>query len=68
MNEIDKRVTELQEKMAFLEDTLQKMSDRVYEQQKLIDQNQRETKSRLEKMIADAGSNSTSEYEIPPHY
>lgn len=69
MKEIDQRFNELEEKIAYLEEANQNMSELIYAQQKQLDRHVSETLRQLEKMSAAQAYQSISLVdEVPPHY
>ena len=65
----EKRITELETKLAYQEDTLQTLNDIVYQQQQQIDQLQKTCKHLLERIrcLPDP-DNEIQIDETPPHY
>lgn len=66
---IEKRVTELETKSAYQEDTVQTLNDMIYQQQQQITQLQKTCKHLLERIQSLPDNNHEIEVdEIPPHY
>jgi uncharacterized coiled-coil protein SlyX len=67
----DTRLEELQIKVAFLEDTLNKLSDEFYHQQRVLDELQTKylrLQNRLQEYQHDENSDRAILDEKPPHY
>jgi len=67
---MDNRITELEIKVAHLEDSLNQLSDVLHEQQRLID-NLQSGQKQLQQLIAESEESSTPQDESkdkPPHY
>lgn len=64
------RITELEIKVAFLEDTIKQLDDEVYRQQRQIERLETLCARLAQDMqaMADRVGSSTTEQEIPPHY
>lgn len=67
MSELEGRVTELEAKIAFLEDANQQMSDLIYAQQKQLERHIRHTAAQIEGIVASQVTDSPGD-EVPPHY
>ncbi|MBT8131931.1 MAG: SlyX family protein [Gammaproteobacteria bacterium] len=67
MSELDERITELENRIAFLEHASQQMSDLIYNQQKQIDRHVRDTARQIENLQQSMESGDSSD-ETPPHY
>lgn len=67
----NKKTDALEMKVAFLEDSLEKLSEEFYTQQKIIDGLQRQQKNLLHRVRDLTDSNESNEHvadEKPPHY
>lgn len=66
----DARVTELEIKVAYLEDTIKQLDDEVYRQQRQIERLEIQCARIAHDMqaMADGVGPTTAEQEIPPHY
>lgn len=61
------RITELENKMTFLEAANQEFSDLIYQQQKQLDQMKEYIKQAFSKLEA-GPSGAEGTHEVPPHY
>lgn len=61
------RIESLETKVAYLEATLQQLSDVLYRQQQAIDRVLERNRQLLDELDSTPGG-SASEYEKPPHY
>jgi SlyX protein len=66
----DHRITELEIKVAFLEDTIKQLDDEVYRQQRQIERLETLCARLAQDMqaMADRVGPASTEQEIPPHY
>ncbi|MFK8014583.1 MAG: SlyX family protein [Gammaproteobacteria bacterium] len=67
----DERITELETKLAFMEQTVGDLSDLVYEQQKSMDELRtwcQTLAQRVSALRANDGGDEQNEHEVPPHY
>lgn len=66
----DTRTTELEIKVAFLEDTIKQLDDEVFRQQRQIERLETICARLAQEMqaMADRVGPTTAEQEIPPHY
>lgn len=67
----DIRVTELEIKIAYLEDTIKQLDDEVYRQQRQIERLEilcTKISHDMQAMADRVGAGSSTEQEIPPHY
>ncbi|MBT8144404.1 MAG: SlyX family protein [Gammaproteobacteria bacterium] len=67
MSDPGERLTELEAKIAFLEDANQQMSDLIYKLQQQVDQHVRNTARQIETLAAAQTSGDPAD-EVPPHY
>ncbi len=67
---VDQRITELEIKVAFLEDTIKQLDDEVYRQQRQIERLETLCARLAQDMqaMADRVGPAGTEQEIPPHY
>jgi SlyX protein len=66
-NASDDRITNLEIKLSFTEDLIEKLNETVYKQQQQIEFLYRELKAIKEQAISGSGAGSLKD-EIPPHY
>jgi Uncharacterized protein conserved in bacteria len=67
--DLESRVTDLETRLAFQDDTLQTLSDVVYEQEKLIERLRLQMQALLKRLEEVQGQVGVSEDEAPPpHY
>lgn len=66
----ENRVTELEIRIAYLEDTIKQLDDEVYRQQRQIERLEILSNKLAQDMqaMADRVGSATTEQEIPPHY
>jgi len=64
----DERITNLEIKLSFAEDLIEKLNETVYKQQQQIEFLYRELKAIKEQTSSSGGSIVSSKDEIPPHY
>ena len=65
----DDRITNLEIKLSFTEDLIEKLNETIYKQQQQIEFLYRELKSIKEQASSgDSSANSSPKDEIPPHY
>jgi SlyX protein len=64
----DERITNLEIKLSFTEDLIEKLNETVYKQQQQIEFLYRELKAIKEQASSGAPSGSSLKDEIPPHY
>jgi SlyX protein len=65
----DERITNLEIKLSFAEDLIEKLNETVYKQQQQIEFLYRELKAIKEQASSSGGPGTTSlKDEIPPHY
>lgn len=62
------RIEALETKVAYLEATLQQLSDVLYQQQQALDRVIERNRQLLEEVSAAPGGASATDIEIPPHY
>ena len=62
------RITNLEIKLSFAEDLIEKLNETVYKQQQQIEFLYRELKAIKEQANNSGGSGGTLKDEIPPHY
>ncbi len=67
MNNLEERITELENKVSFLELANQEMSDLIYAQQQQFDLHMRQVTAQLERIDNDNPATSLLD-EVPPHY
>jgi len=68
MNTSEERITNLEIKLSFSEDLIEKLNDTVYKQQQQIEFLYRELKA-IKEQASSGGSGGTSpQDDIPPHY
>ncbi len=67
-NEASARIEALETKVAFLEATLQQLSDVLYQQQQALDRVLERNRQLLEEVSQAPGGASATDVEIPPHY
>ena len=66
---MEKRITELEVKLAFAEDLLETLNQTVFRQQEQIDRLQQELRSMRQQMLqAQPAEQRSLRDEIPPHY
>jgi SlyX protein len=68
MIELQKRVTELEVKLAFAEDLLETLDRTVYRQQQQIEQLQAQVRELREQLAAAPDERRSLRDDIPPHY
>ena len=64
----DDRITNLEIKLSFTEDLIEKLNETVYKQQQQIEFLYRELKAIKEQASASGTGTSSLQDEIPPHY
>jgi SlyX protein len=64
----DERITNLEIKLSFTEDLIEKLNETVYKQQQQIEFLYRELKAIKEQASSSGPSGSSLKDEIPPHY
>ncbi len=66
----DKRITELETKLAYQEHTIQELNDEIYRQQQQIDKVEIICKHLMDRLqtLSDTGSSEQPANERPPHY
>ncbi|MBT8513952.1 SlyX family protein [Polynucleobacter paneuropaeus] len=64
----EERITNLEIKLSFAEDLIEKLNHRVYEQQQQLEFLYRELKSLKEQSSSNHSPGSNLRDEIPPHY
>ena len=64
----DERITNLEIKLSFTEDLIEKLNETVYKQQQQIEFLYRELKAIKEQASAGGGGSGSLKDEIPPHY
>jgi SlyX protein len=67
-NTIDERITNLEIKLSFAEDLIEKLNETVYKQQQQIEFLYRELKAIKEQASSTGSGGSSLKDEIPPHY
>ena len=67
-NTIDERVTNLEIKLSFAEDLIEKLNETIYKQQQQIEFLYREIKAIKEQANNGSPGSSSLRDEIPPHY
>lgn len=66
--EIDSRVTELEAKLAFQDDAIEKLNETIVNQWALIDRHTRQIEMLNERLADAEGKVASSANERPPHY
>ena len=64
----DDRITNLEIKLSFTEDLIEKLNETIYKQQQQIEFLYHELKAIKEQASISGGSNGSLQDEIPPHY
>ena len=66
----DKRINELETKIAYQEHTIQELNDVIYEQQQQIDRIEIMCKHLMDRIqtLSDSGTNEQPGNDRPPHY
>ena len=64
----DDRITNLEIKLSFAEDLIEKLNETIYKQQQQIEFLYRELKSIKEQASSSGGGGGSLKDEIPPHY
>jgi SlyX protein len=64
----EERITNLEIKLSFTEDLIEKLDDTVYKQQQQIEFLYRELKAIKEQASSGGGGGGSLKDEIPPHY
>ena len=64
----EERITNLEIKLSFTEDLIEKLNETVYKQQQQIEFLYRELKAIKEQASSGGGSGGSPKDEIPPHY
>ena len=64
----EERITNLEIKLSFTEDLIEKLNETVYKQQQQIEFLYRELKAIKEQASSAGGGGSSLKDEIPPHY
>jgi len=64
----EERITNLEIKLSFTEDLIEKLNETVYKQQQQIEFLYRELKAIKEQASSGGGGGVSSQDEIPPHY
>ncbi len=66
----EKRITELETKVAYQEHTIQELNDVIYKQQQQIDKVEIMCQHLMDRIqtLSDTGSGESSANERPPHY
>lgn len=67
-NETERRLTELEVKVGFAEDTLEQLNHTIFRQQQQIDLLLREVAELRRQMPVDSGRGGSPRDELPPHY
>lgn len=67
MSDDNKRIAELENKLAFLEAANQEFGELIYDQQKQIDQLVKYVKHELSRLAVAEGTDAEVD-EVPPHY
>lgn len=67
-NETERRLTELEVKLGFAEDTLDQLNHTIFRQQQQIDLLLRELAELRRQMSVDSGRGGNPRDELPPHY
>ncbi|MGN6580684.1 MAG: SlyX family protein [Bordetella sp.] len=67
-NETERRLTELEIKLGFAEDTLDQLNHTIFRQQQQIDLLLRELAELRRQMPVDSGRGGSLRDELPPHY
>ena len=67
-NTVDERITNLEIKLSFTEDLIEKLNETVYKQQQQIEFLYRELKAIKEQAGSGGNGGSSLKDEIPPHY
>ena len=67
-NPSEDRITNLEIKLSFTEDLIEKLNETVYKQQQQIEFLYRELKAIKEQASSGGGGGASSQDEIPPHY
>ncbi len=67
-SDTDSRLTELEIKASFMEDTLDRLNEVVVRQQQQIDLLTREVLALRDQQTADPAAPRSLRYELPPHY
>lgn len=65
---IDERITNLEIKLSFAEDLIEKLNETVYKQQQQIEFLYRELKAIKEQAGSGSNGSTSLKDEIPPHY
>jgi SlyX protein len=64
----DERITNLEIKLSFTEDLIEKLNETIYKQQQQIEFLYRELKAIKEQASSSGGGGGSLKDEIPPHY
>ena len=64
----DDRITNLEVKLSFTEDLIEKLNEMIYKQQQQIEFLYRELKAIKEQASSGGSGNSSLKDDIPPHY
>ena len=64
----EERITNLEIKLSFTEDLIERLNETVYKQQQQIEFLYRELKAIKEQASSSSGGGANSQDEIPPHY
>ena len=64
----EERITNLEIKLSFTEDLIEKLNETVYKQQQQIEFLYRELKAIKEQASSNVGAGGSLKDEIPPHY
>jgi SlyX protein len=65
---LDERITNLEIKLSFAEDLIEKLNETVYKQQQQIEFLYRELKAIKEQASSGSNGSTSLKDEIPPHY
>lgn len=68
MNTSEERITNLEIKLSFSEDLIEKLNDTVYKQQQQIEFLYRELKAIKEQASSGGSAGTSPQDDIPPHY
>ncbi len=68
LNMSEERITNLEIKLSFTEDLIEKLNETVYKQQQQIEFLYRELKAIKEQASSSGGGGGSLKDEIPPHY
>jgi SlyX protein len=68
MNDLEQRITDVEIKLSFAEDTVEKLNEVVTRQQAQIDRLIRELVELRDRAAAEPGESRGARDELPPHY